>query len=77
MKAERALTGRQDPINELLPGDFPILVFVDSPEKVHDARLLVVHPAHVLFPPHVKVKVGKLFQLGEKQQQPGNIVCLT
>lgn len=74
----RPLTGRQDPVNELLPGDFPVLVFVDSPEEVHDPRLLVVHPAHVLLPPHVKVKIGKLLQLevrrGEERRGEGGFL---
>lgn len=60
------LTGGQDALDELLPGDFAILIFVNAPEEVHDARLFVVHPAHVALPPNVKVKVGKLFQLEKK-----------
>lgn len=29
----------------------------------------MIHPAHVLFSPYVKIKVGKLFEL-KKEQQP-------
>lgn len=57
------LTRCQDAVDELLPSDLSILVLVNAPEEVHDARLLVVHPAHVLFPPYVKVEVGKLLKL--------------
>lgn len=56
-------TRGQDAVDELLPCDLSILVFVDASEEIHDAGLLVVHPAHVLLPPHVKVKVGKLLEL--------------
>ena len=71
-------TGGQDAVDELLPRDLSVLVLVDASEEVHDAGLLVVHPAHVLLPPHVKVKVGKLLQLQdrkEKQQKVGNCCC--
>lgn len=56
-------TRGQDAVDELLPCDLAILVFVDASEEIHDAGLLVVHPAHVLLPPYVKVKVGKLLEL--------------
>lgn len=57
------LTGGQNTLDELLPGHLSILVLVNAAEEVHDARLLVVHPAHVTLPPHVEVEVGKLLQL--------------
>ena len=57
------LTGGQDALYKLLSGHFAILILVDAAEEVHDTRLLVVHPAHVALPPHVKVEVGKFFQL--------------
>lgn len=57
------LTGGQDAFDELLPGHLSVLVLVNAAEEVHDARLLMVHPAHVTLPPHVKVKVGELLQL--------------
>lgn len=57
------LTGGQDAFDELLPGHLSVLVLVNAAEEVHDARLLVVHPAHVTLPPHVEVKVGELLQL--------------
>lgn len=56
-------TWSQDAIDKFLPSDFAILVFIDASEKVHDTRLLMIHPAHVLLPPHIKVEVGKFFQL--------------
>lgn len=56
-------TRGQDAVDELLPRDLAVLVLVDASEEVHDPGLLVVHPAHVLLPPHVKVKVGKLLEL--------------
>lgn len=57
------LTGGQNTLDELLPGHLSVLVLVDTAEEVHDARLLVVHPAHVTLPPHVEVEVGELLQL--------------
>lgn len=65
----QGLTGSQDAINELLPGDLPVLVLVDAPEEIHDPGFLVVHPAHVFLPPDVKVKVGKLLQLEGKPRE--------
>lgn len=67
----QALTGGEDSFDELLPGHFAVLVLVDAAEEVHDAGLLVVHPAHVALPPHVEVEVGKFFQLqrGEKKKK--------
>lgn len=61
--ASWTLTRCQDAVDELLPSDLSILVLVNASEEVHDARLLVVHPAHVLFPPYVKVEIGKLLEL--------------
>lgn len=62
-RSEFALTGGENALDELLAGHLSILVLVDAAEEVHDARLLVVHPAHVALPPHVEVKVGELLQL--------------
>lgn len=59
----------QNAINKLLPRDLSILVFVNASEEVHNAGLLVIHPAHVLFSPYVKIKVGKLFEL-KRERQP-------
>lgn len=61
----------QNAINELLPRDLSILIFVNASEEVHDARLLVIHPAHVLLSPYVKIKVGKLFELQRERQPVG------
>lgn len=61
------LTWCQDAVDELLSSDLSVLVLVNASEKVHDARLLVVHPAHVLFPPYVEVKVGEFFELKSEQ----------
>ena len=60
------LTGGEDALYELLPRHFAVLIFVDAAEEVHDARLFMVHPAHVALPPHIKVKVGKFLQLQRK-----------
>lgn len=66
-----ALTGREDPFDELLPGHFAVLVLVNAAEEVHDAGLFVVHPTHVALPPHVKVEVGKFFQLQKQKEKIG------
>jgi len=63
------LTGGENSLNELLSGHLAILIFVNAAEEVHDARLFVVHPAHVALPPHIKVKVGKLLQLNWKKRE--------
>lgn len=63
LSTSETLTGGQDAFDELLPGHLSVLVLVDAAEEVHDARLLVVHPAHITLPPHVEVKVGELLQL--------------
>lgn len=60
------LTGGENALYELLSGHLAILIFVDAAEEVHDTRLLMVHPAHVALPPHIKVKVGKFLQLHRK-----------
>lgn len=65
----QALTGSQDSVDELLPGDLPVLVLVDAPEEIHDPGFLVVHPAHVLLPPDVKIEVCKLLQLEGKPRE--------
>lgn len=66
-ETSKSRTRGQDAVDELLPCDLSVLVLVDAPEEIHDAGLLVVHPAHVLLPPHVKVKVGELFELRMNQ----------
>jgi len=63
VSGRQGLTRGQDAIDKLLPGDLPVLVFVDAPEEVHDAGFLVVHPAHILLPPDIEVEVCKLLQL--------------
>lgn len=63
------LTGGQNALYKLLTRHFAILIFVNTPEEVHDPRLLMVHPAHVAFSPHIEVKVGKFLQLGELKKQ--------
>lgn len=63
LSVSETLTGGQNAFDELLPGHLSVLVFVNAAEEVHDARLLVVHPAHVTLPPHIEVKVGELLQL--------------
>lgn len=58
-----ALTGGEDPVDEFLPSDLPILVLIDPPEEVHHSRFLMVHPPHVFFPPDIEIEVGKFPQL--------------
>lgn len=62
------LTGGEDALDELLTGHLPVLILVDAAEEIHDSGLFVVHPAHVALPPHVKVEVGKFFELHKKAQ---------
>lgn len=62
------LTRRQNAINKLLPRDLSILIFVNASEEVHYTGLLMIHPAHVLFSPYIKIKVGKLFELKRERQ---------
>lgn len=62
------LTGGENTLYKLLPGHLAILIFVNAAEEVHDARLFMVHPAHVALPPHIKVKVGKFLQLHRKNK---------
>ena len=57
-----------DGVDELLPGDLPVLVLIDAPEEIHHAGLLVVHPAHVFLPPDIEIKVCKLLQLEGNRQ---------
>lgn len=61
------LTGGQNSIDEFLPGDLAILVFVNPPEEIHHSRLLMVHPTHVLFTPDIKIEVRKFSQLGREK----------
>lgn len=60
------LTGGENAFYKLLSGHLSILIFVNAAEKVHDARLLVVHPTHVTLPPNIKVEIGEFFQLHRK-----------
>lgn len=58
-----ALTGGENPVDEFLSSDLPILVLINSPEEIHHSRFLMVHPPHVFFPPDVEIEVGKFPQL--------------
>lgn len=72
VSGRQGLTRGEDAIDELLPGDLPVLVFVDAPEEVHDAGFLVVHPAHILLPPNIEIEVRKFLQLeGNPRESAG------
>ena len=57
------LTGCQDIVDKLLQADSSVLVPVNCPEDVQDARFQVADPLHVAFAPHIEVKIGKLLHL--------------
>lgn len=50
-KAKQKLTWFQNSVDELLAGDFAIMVSICSSEEVHDARFVVVHPIGIAFSP--------------------------
>jgi hypothetical protein len=56
-RVHNGLTGGQHTLDELFARHFAVVVAVLTPEEVHDAGLVVVHPLHVALAPVVKVKV--------------------
>lgn len=63
------LTWRKNSVDKFLSCNLSILIFIDPPKEIHHARLLMVHPSHVFFPPNIKIKVGKFSQLNKKQKE--------
>jgi len=57
------LTRSNDALDELVSSDTTVTVLVLAIEKLHDARLVCLHPLKILETPHVEVKRSETFHL--------------